>query len=96
MLLLTAKCKVVVTADQGIRGGKVIELKATVDEAVTNCDCVQNVFVMNRTGAQVPWQPRRDVKLEVSLINYCRPLNFKPAQTVRPSFVKSTHLPPCN
>ena len=52
-----------VTVDQGIRSGKVIELKATVDEAVTNCDCVQNVFVMNRTGAQVPWQPERDVKL---------------------------------
>ena len=45
-----------------------IELKATVNEG----DCVQNVFVMNRTGAQVPWQPGRDVKLEeVSLINYC-------------------------
>ena len=72
MLLLTATCKAVVTADQGIRNGKVIELKATVDEAVTNCDCVQNVFVMNSTGAQVPWQPERDVKLEeVSLINHC-------------------------
>ena len=61
-----------VTADQGIRGGKVIELKATVDEAVNECDCVHNVFVMNRTGAQVPWQPGRDVKLEeVSFMNYC-------------------------
>ena len=53
-----------VTADQGIRGGKVIELKRTVDEALTGCGCVQNVFVMKRTGAQVSWQDGRDVKLE--------------------------------
>ena len=53
-----------VTADQGVRGGKVIELKRTVDEAVTDCACVHNVFVMSRTGAQVSWQHGRDVKLE--------------------------------
>ena len=34
LLLLTATCKAVVTADQGVRGGKVIELKKTVDDAV--------------------------------------------------------------
>ena len=70
--IITASCRAVVTADQGIRGGKVIELKKTVDEAVTDCDCVQNVFMMNRTGAQVPWQHGRDVKLEeVSVTNVC-------------------------
>lgn len=52
------------TADQGVRGGKVIELKKTVDDAINNCPCVQNVFVMSRTGAQVPWQDGRDIKLE--------------------------------
>ena len=41
-----------------------IELKKTVDEAVIDCDCVQNVFMMSRTGAQVSWQDGRDVKLE--------------------------------
>ena len=49
-----------------------IELKRTVDEAVTGCDCVQNVFMMSRTGAQVSWQDGRDVKLEeVNINNYC-------------------------
>ena len=64
IILLTASCRAVVTADQAVGGGKVIELKKTVDEAVTDCDCVQNVFMMNRTGAPVPWQDGRDVKLE--------------------------------
>ena len=72
IILLTASCRAVVTADQGIRGGKVIELKKTVDEAVIDCDCVQNVFMMNRTGAPVSWQDGRDVKLEeVNNDNYC-------------------------
>ena len=53
-----------VTADQGVRGGKVIELKKTVDTAVNGCDCVENVFVMSRTGANVPIQSGRDIKLE--------------------------------
>lgn len=61
---MIASCKAVITADQGMRGGKVIELKKTVDEAVTNCDFVKNVFVMTRTGAPVSWQHGRDVKLE--------------------------------
>ena len=58
MLLLTVKCKVVVTADQGIRGGKVIELKATVDEAVTNCDCTKCVCDEQNwsTSAMATWK----------------------------------------
>ena len=53
-----------VTADQGVRGGKIIELKRTVDVAVAECDCIENVFVMSRTGAEVPMQSGRDIKLE--------------------------------
>ena len=72
IILLTASCRAIVTADQGVRGGKVIELKKTVDEAVNDCDCVQNVFMMSRTGAQVSWQHERDVKLEeVNIIDGC-------------------------
>ena len=52
------------TADQSVRGGKVIELKQMVDIAVSECDCVEKVFVMSRTGADVPMQSGRDVKLE--------------------------------
>ena len=68
------------TADQSVRGGKVIELKRMVDIAVAGCDCVENVFVMSRTGADVPMQSGRDVKLEevsVSpIIKRCSILNF--------------------
>ena len=41
----------VITANQGVRAGKKIELKKTVDKAVENCPSVQHVFVMQRTDA---------------------------------------------
>ncbi len=54
----------VFTADQGVRGGKVIPLKKTVDEALKDCDCVRRVFVAKRTGAEVPFTEGRDVWLD--------------------------------
>ena len=52
-----------ITADEGVRGGKVIPLKETVDRAVKGLDFVRSVFVMSRTGARVP-QTSRDIPLE--------------------------------
>ena len=54
----------VFTADEGVRGGKVIPLKETVDEAVSGCGCVRRVFVARRTGAAVNMEEGRDVWLE--------------------------------
>uniref|UniRef100_A0A8C2WGL2 Acetyl-coenzyme A synthetase n=1 Tax=Cyclopterus lumpus TaxID=8103 RepID=A0A8C2WGL2_CYCLU len=44
-----AQCKAVVTFNQGVRGGRLIDLKATVDAAVKSCPTVQHVFVAQRT-----------------------------------------------
>lgn len=51
------------TADQGRRGGKTLELKRTVDKAVEGLAFVRHVFVMKRTGESVPHTPK-DVSLE--------------------------------
>ncbi|XP_063157896.1 acetyl-coenzyme A synthetase 2-like, mitochondrial [Candoia aspera] len=48
-----AKCKAVITCNQGIRGGRIIELKNTVDEAVKNCPSVKYVFVDQRTDNKI-------------------------------------------
>ena len=53
----------VITTDEGVRGGKTIPLKATVDESLIGCDCVRRVFVSARTGANVPMVKDRDVYL---------------------------------
>ncbi|XP_065747873.1 acetyl-coenzyme A synthetase 2-like, mitochondrial isoform X1 [Phocoena phocoena] len=48
-----AKCKVVITFNQGLRGGRVVELKEIVDEAVKLCPTVQHVLVAHRTDNKV-------------------------------------------
>jgi len=53
-------CKVVVTADEGVRGGKSIPLKANVDAAVAETVCVDSVIVIQHTGADIAWHQGRD------------------------------------
>ena len=51
----------VITADEGIRGGRAIPLKANVDEALKQCPGVRKCIVVSRTGADVGWVESRDV-----------------------------------
>ena len=50
----------VITADEGLRGGRKVPLKANVDEALTQCPGVRSVVVVARTGAAVPMVAGRD------------------------------------
>jgi len=54
----------VITADEGLRGGKKVPLKANTDEALKDCPSVKTVIVVNRTGADVNMQEGRDVWYE--------------------------------
>ncbi len=56
--ILDSKCKIVITADEGVRGGKPIPLKANVDQATRDCDCVDAIVVVERTGGKVTWRKR--------------------------------------
>ncbi len=53
--------RLIITADEGLRGGKVVPLKANVDEALKSCPDVETVIVIKRTGAKVPMLAGRDV-----------------------------------
>ncbi|KAF9134613.1 acetyl-CoA synthetase [Linnemannia schmuckeri] len=55
-----AQCRLVITSDQGKRGGKSIETKKIVDEALKSCPSVETVIVCQRTGAEVPMKEGRD------------------------------------
>jgi len=59
--ILDSDCQTVITADEGIRGGRTVPLKENVDEALRNCPNVHSVITVKRTGNQVPWNPARDV-----------------------------------
>ncbi|WDE12935.1 acetate--CoA ligase [Thalassomonas haliotis] len=60
--VLDADCRVVITADESVRGGKHIPLKANVDEALKSCPNVHSVIVVERTGGDIHWNPALDVK----------------------------------
>ncbi len=59
--ILDSDCRVVITADEGVRGNKKVPLKANTDEALKACPNVRHVIVVRRTGGQINWNAGRDV-----------------------------------
>src|SRR5450759_4343823 len=62
-----AKCKAVITADEAVRGRKIIPLKRMTDEAVMACPSVEHVFVAKRTNVKIPFYPPRDIWLNEAM-----------------------------
>jgi len=56
-----SECQVVITADEGLRGGKPVPLKENVEKAITGIDEVHTVVTVKRTGNPVTWTEPRDV-----------------------------------
>jgi acetyl-CoA synthetase len=59
--ILDSDCRVVITADEGVRGGKAVPLKANTDKAVAKCPNVHTVLTVKRTGGDIDWHEERDV-----------------------------------
>jgi len=59
----------IITADEGVRGGKIIPLKKITDEALTSCPNVKKCIVVKRTGNKVDWTEGRDVSYDEIIRN---------------------------
>ena len=61
--IIDSDAKLVITADEGVRGGRTVPLKKNVDAALANSDVtsVEKVVVLKRTGSEIAWDDERDV-----------------------------------
>ncbi|MEE9158781.1 MAG: acetate--CoA ligase [Gammaproteobacteria bacterium] len=59
--ILDSDCRTVITADQGIRGGRIVPLKSNADKALESCPNVRTVVVLQRSGGEIEWETGRDV-----------------------------------
>ena len=75
----------IITADEQLRGGKALPLKAIVDEAIAlgGCDSLKNVIVYQRTGGKIAWEPSRD--------RWLHELTAKQPTTCEPEWVSAEH-----
>ena len=59
--ILDSDCQTVITADEGVRGGKSVPLKANTDKALESCPNVHTVLTVQHTKGDIKWQAERDV-----------------------------------
>ena len=70
--ILDSDCQVVITADEGLRAGKPIPLKANTDKALEHCPDVHTCLVVRRTGGSIDWQESRDIWYQESMDSVSR------------------------
>jgi acetyl-CoA synthetase len=58
--ILDSSCSMLITADAGFRGSRIVPLKQNADAALEKCDCVKHVIVVNRANQNVPLKEGRD------------------------------------
>jgi acetyl-CoA synthetase len=88
--ILDSDCRCLITADQGMRGGKPVPLKENAESALADCPNVHTVVTVRHTGADVPWRDDRDVwyhSLTDAHPAVCEPV---PMDAEDPSFILYT------
>lgn len=88
--ILDADCRTVITADEGVRGGKRIALKQNVDKALASCPAVSTVVVVRRTGGDVAWDDSRDLWYQHAIEQADEACPPEPMEAEAPLFILYT------
>ena len=88
--IIDADCSIVITADEGVRGGKRIPLKRNVDIALSECPDVRHCLVVERTFAEIPWMEGRDIKHSKVFANASEDCDCEPMDAEDPFFILYT------
>jgi acetyl-CoA synthetase len=88
--IMDADCSIVITADEGVRGGKTIPLKRNVDIALSECPDVRHCLVVERTFAEIPWMEERDIKYSKVFANASEDCDCESMDAEDPFFILYT------
>ena len=88
--IIDADCSIVITADEGVRGGKTIPLKRNVDIALSECPDVRHCLVVERTFAEIPWMEGRDIKYSKVFANASADCDCESMDAEDPFFILYT------
>ncbi|PKM30082.1 MAG: acetate--CoA ligase [Gammaproteobacteria bacterium HGW-Gammaproteobacteria-12] len=88
--ILDADCRTVITADEGVRGGKYVALKNNVDKALQSCPDVSTVVVVERTQGDVAWVEGRDIWYHQALKDVSADCPAEPMDAEDPLFILYT------
>ena len=88
--ILDSDCRTVITADEGVRGGRQIPLKENTDKALEDCPDVSTVLVVKRTGGKIDWFDDRDVWYEEATSQVSPECEATPMGSEDPLFILYT------
>ncbi|HCC43954.1 MAG TPA: acetyl-coenzyme A synthetase, partial [Gammaproteobacteria bacterium] len=88
--IIDSDCHTVITADEGIRGGRPVPLKANTDNALQDCPNVSTVLVIKRTGSKVNWIEGRDLWYHEAITHFPAECEPEPMDSEDPLFILYT------
>lgn len=85
-----ADCRLLITADEGLRGEKIIPLKQNCDTALQACPDIEHLIVVKRTGNPITWNPTRDIWYHEAITAAKKDCPVEPMDAADPLFILYT------
>ncbi|OGV47621.1 MAG: acetate--CoA ligase [Legionellales bacterium RIFCSPHIGHO2_12_FULL_42_9] len=88
--ILDADCRLLITADEGLRGDKTIPLKHSCDTALEDCPGIKHLIVVKRTGNPIHWHSSRDLWYHEAMQHAAKECPVEPMDSADPLFILYT------